>query len=74
MLPAGTPVAHKTGTSGTNDKGLSAATNDVGIIILPNGQHLAVAVFITDSYDPVTTRELAIARIAKAAYDEFAKN
>lgn len=73
LLPASTPVAHKTGTSGTNDKGLSAATNDVGIIILPNGHHLAVAVFITDSYDPITTRELVIARIAKAAYDEFVK-
>jgi len=49
QLPSGTPVAHKTGTSNTNDKGLTAATNDVGIIILPNGKHLAIAVFITDS-------------------------
>src|ERR1041385_966714 len=31
LLPAATIVAHKTGTSGT-DKGITAATNDIGII------------------------------------------
>ncbi len=72
QLPPGTPVAHKTGTSNTNDKGLTAATNDVGIIILPNGKHLAIAVFITDSTADETTREAVIAAIAKAAFDEFA--
>ncbi len=73
LLPPGTPVAHKTGTSSTNDKGLTPATNDVGIIVLPNGRHLAIAVFITDSTDPSATRDLIIARIAKAAHDEFVK-
>jgi beta-lactamase class A len=71
QLPPGTQVAHKTGTSNTNDKGLTAATNDVGIIILPNGKHLAIAVFITDSTDDETTREAVIATIAKAAFREF---
>jgi beta-lactamase class A len=73
MMPVSTPVAHKTGTSSTNDKGLTPATNDVGIIVLPNGRHLAIAVFITDSYDPLATRELLIARIARAAHDEFVR-
>jgi beta-lactamase class A len=73
LLPQGTPVAHKTGTSPTNAQGLSPATNDVGIIILPNGRHLAIAVFITDSTDPLVTRELVIAKIARAAHDEFVK-
>lgn len=72
LLPVGTPVMHKTGTSSTNDKGLSPATNDVGIIVLPNGKHLAIAVFITDSTAPLATRELVIAQIARAAHDEFA--
>src|SRR5882724_5473331 len=45
LLPAGTVVAHKTGTSGT-ENGVTAATNDIGIITLPNGKHLAVAVFV----------------------------
>jgi beta-lactamase class A len=73
LLPPGTPVGHKTGTSPTNDKGLSPATNDAGIIVLPNCKHLAISIFITDSYDPIATREMVIAKIAKAAHDEFAR-
>ncbi|KAA9332163.1 class A beta-lactamase [Hymenobacter busanensis] len=67
LLPAGTMVAHKTGGSGTS-KGLTRATNDVGIITLPNQQHLAVAVFVTDSRATEAVREGVIARIAQAAY------
>jgi beta-lactamase class A len=74
LLPAGTTVAHKTGRSGTNDKGISAATNDVGIITLPNGKHLAVAVFVSNSVVDLPACESVIARIAKAVYDyEVAK-
>jgi beta-lactamase class A len=61
-------VAHKTGRSGTND-GIAAATNDVGVITLPNGKHLAVAIFITNSTLDLPARESVIARIAKAAYE-----
>lgn len=67
-LPAGTTVAHKTGTSGT-EKGITAATNDIGIINLPNGKHLAIAVFVSDSSADVGTREGVIAKIARAAFD-----
>ncbi len=67
-LPAGTTVAHKTGTSGT-EKGITAATNDIGIITLPNGKHLAIAVFVSDSPANAATRESVIAKIAKAAFD-----
>ena len=69
LLPAGTVVAHKTGTSGTNDVGLTATTNDVGVITLPNGKHVAIAIFITNSTADDTTRDLVIAKIAKAVYD-----
>lgn len=67
-LPAGTVVAHKTGTSGTVE-GLTRATNDVGIITLPNGRHLIIAVFVSDSRAQETAREGVIARISRAAYD-----
>lgn len=73
LLPAGTPVAHRTGTSATNAQGLSPALNDVGIMVLPNGQHVALAVFVTDSYADTAARELVIATIAKAVYNEFAR-
>ena len=72
LLPAGTIVAHKTGTSGT-EKGITAATNDIGIITLPQGRHLAIAVFVSDSSADEATREGVIARTAKAVWDVVAK-
>lgn len=68
LLPTGTPVAHKMGTSDV-DNGLAHATNDIGLITLPDGRKLAVAVFVTDSRADEATRMAIIARIGKAAYD-----
>jgi beta-lactamase class A len=68
QLPAGTIVAHKTGTGGTRE-GVTSATNDIGIITLPDGRHLAAAVFVSDSKADEATRAAVIARIAKAAWD-----
>ncbi|MDB5147753.1 MAG: Beta-lactamase [Mucilaginibacter sp.] len=73
LLPAGTIVYHKTGRSGTNDKGITAATNDIGIITLPNGKHLAIAIFVSDTPVDMPMRESVIARIAKAAFDDAVK-
>src|SRR5436190_1830724 len=67
-LPAGTVVAHKTGTGGTQN-GITSATNDIGIITLPDGRHLAVAAFVSDSAANDDTRDAVIARLAKAAWD-----
>jgi beta-lactamase class A len=72
MLPKGTVVAHKTGTSTTVD-GVTAATNDVGLVILPNGHHLAIAVFVSDAKVDMATREAAIAKISRAVWDEWSK-
>jgi beta-lactamase class A len=72
-LPEGTPVAHKTGTSGTNN-GMDAATNDIGLITLPNGQRLAIAIFVTDAHATPEAIEAVIAQIARAAYDEAIKS
>ncbi|RBL89384.1 class A beta-lactamase, subclass A2 [Chitinophaga flava] len=72
QLPKGTVVAHKTGTSGTVE-GLTRATNDAGIITLPDGKHLIITVFIKDSYADQETRERTIASISKAAWDYFVR-
>jgi metallo-beta-lactamase class B len=62
LLPAGTQVAHKSGTwTGT-------AVNDVGIVTLPNGDHLAIAVLIAGSKRPLAQQERTIAEIARAAH------
>lgn len=67
-LPEGTPVAHKAGTSHV-DNGIAAATNDIGLIALPDGRQLAVAVFVIDSTADEPTRVGVIARIGRAVYD-----
>lgn len=70
-LPAGTRVAHKSGTSDVDD-GLAHATNDIGLITLPDGRRVAVAVFVTDSTAGAEVREGVIARIGKAVYEAAA--
>jgi beta-lactamase class A len=64
LLPPGTPVAHKTGT-------LEGISNDAGIVTLPNGRHLALAVFVKSQPD-APARSRRIAEAARAAYDAFA--
>lgn len=71
LLPEGTVVAHKTGYSGANDKGVTEAVNDIGIVFLPNGKHFFISVFVTRSTENLETNERIIADIAKAAWDYF---
>lgn len=68
LLPAGTSVMHKTGSSGTVG-GLTRATNDAGLVTLPDGRHLAVVVFVSDTRAEEATRDAVIAKIARAAWD-----
>jgi beta-lactamase class A len=68
-LPPGTTLAHKSGSSGTHG-GITAATNDIGLVTLPDGRRLAIAVFVTDSRADDDTREAVIAGIARVAYNE----
>jgi len=67
-LPAGTVVAHKTGTGGTQN-GITSATNDIGIITLPDGRHLAAAAFVSDSAADDAARDAVIARLTKAVWN-----
>lgn len=67
-LPPGTVVAHRAGTSGV-DHGLAHATNDIGLITLPDGRQLALAIFLTDSTADDITRDKVIARLSRAVYD-----
>jgi beta-lactamase class A len=65
-LPTSTVLAHKTGSSGEQD-GRAAATNDIGLITLPDGRHLAIAIFVSDARANEATRDSVIARIGRAA-------
>ena len=50
---------------------MSSATNDAGIIYLPNGQHILIAVYVSDSTAPAFIREGTIAQIAKLVWDRW---
>ena len=60
MLPAGTPVEHKTGT-------LNGLADDVGFISMPDGHRIAVAIFTRGGSD----RPRTIAAAARTIYDGF---
>jgi beta-lactamase class A len=74
LLPREAIVAHKTGFSGKNKEGLTGATNDIGIITLPNGKQFAIAVFVSDSIENEKTNDKMIAEIALAAWDYYLGN
>jgi beta-lactamase class A len=70
LLPKNASVAHKTGLSDSKD-GILAATNDAGIMTLPNGKHVAVVVFVANTPVDEKTRDGVIAQISKAAWDYY---
>ncbi|UKB82462.1 class A beta-lactamase [Chryseobacterium sp. MEBOG06] len=72
-LPKEVKVAHRTGTSFTNDAGMTGAVNDFGIIELSYNRRIYVAVFVHNTYEKFENAEAIIAEIAKAAYDYYNK-
>ena len=60
LLPAGTPVEHKTGT-------LNGLADDVGFISMPDGHRIAIAIFARGGSD----RPHTIAEAARTIYDGF---
>ncbi|MDR2236846.1 MAG: class A beta-lactamase, subclass A2 [Chryseobacterium sp.] len=70
-LPSGTQLAHRTGISGTNDDGLRAGMNDVGIFKLPNGKPIILSVYLKNITEERSETEKIIADIAKAVYDNY---
>ncbi len=69
-LPTGTPVARKTGTGGISG-GVTVAINDVGVIRMPDGEDVAIAVLVGAPSGPVRRSELLIARIARCVFDAW---
>ncbi|MCM3878271.1 MAG: class A beta-lactamase [Thermoanaerobaculia bacterium] len=63
-FPKGTEVLDKTGTVGS-------CANDAGIVSLPDGTHVVLAVFVRGGAD-AAARDAAIASVARAAWRAFA--
>ena len=73
QLPESVPVAHKTGSSGKNEKGLTIAENDIGIVTMPGGKSYALSIFVSDSMESAETNTKMIADISKVVFDYFSK-
>jgi len=69
QLPDDALVAHKTGSSGTDASGMTPATNDVGIMQLPDGRRVGIVVYVADSSADEATRDAVIATIARIVWD-----
>lgn len=72
-LPTKTEVAHRTGSSFTNDAGMTGAINDIGIVKLPNGKYFIISVFVHNTTEEFKDGEEIIADIAKTTWDYYTK-
>ncbi len=70
-IPLTHTIAHKTGSSGVNSLGMTAAQNDVGIIQFENGKRICFAIFLTDSYLSTDEGYELIAQIGKIIYSAY---
>ena len=70
MLPEGTVVARKPGTGNSNGE-VIGAVNDAGILVLPDGRKIILAVFVTRAKGEFTAIEAGIAKISRAVYDHY---
>ncbi|SFH82768.1 class A beta-lactamase, subclass A2 [Halpernia frigidisoli] len=71
FLPENIIIAHKTGSSGKNNAGITGAENDMGIVTLPNGNHYAICVFVSNSKETEEVNCKMIADISKLTFDHF---
>ena len=70
-LPEGAILYHKTGT-GADVQGINGASNDAGIVQLPDGRKIAVAVFFAGSARPAPERAAVIADAARLLISDLA--
>ena len=61
-------IIHKTGTGDRTSDGRQTAINDIGIVVLPDGSHFSLAVFVFDAACSPERCEEIIAGIAGAVY------
>jgi beta-lactamase class A len=69
-LPPDAKLAHKTGTSATLD-GVTDATNDAGVLTLPDGRRIVIVALLNASPAPSAAREATLADVARAAYEAY---
>lgn len=73
VLPKGSKWIHKTGSGFPSSDGRQDR-NDVGIILLPDGSHLSIAVFLPKSTEENEVAEIAEHCLMRIQADEFLRN
>ncbi len=69
-LPAGTVLVHKTGTSDYSPKD-GSTVNDIGIVLLPDGNPVFISVLISHSKLSMMDTEKIIASLSGVAWEHF---
>lgn len=64
-------IGHKTGTGDRNMRGEIIGVNDVGFVILPDGRHYSIAIFLKDIKGDLKEAESCIARISKVVFESL---
>ena len=72
LAATGAVLGHKTGTSDRDGGGRLLALNDAGFVLLPDGRHYAIAVFVKDSRASDAETEAMIAQISACVYRHIA--
>ena len=62
-------IAHKTGTGDIDADGRIKAVNDIGVVLLPDGRHYSIAVFVSDAAAGMEECEEFIAKVSEAVYE-----
>lgn len=62
-------IAHKTGTGDIDADDRIMAVNDIGVVLLPDGRHYSIAVFVSDAAAGMEECEEFIAKVSEAVYE-----
>ena len=62
-------IAHKTGTGDIDADDRIIAVNDIGVVLLPDGRHYSIAVFVSDAASGMEECEEFIAKVSETVYE-----
>ena len=62
-------IAHKTGSGDINADARIIAVNDIGVVLLPDGRHYSIAVFVSDASAGMEECEEFIAMVSESVYE-----
>jgi beta-lactamase class A len=71
-LPPNTPFGDRTGTCDGPSDDAPVCANDFGVLQLPSGKQVAIAVMIEDAGQPLSDKERVMQSVARAVWQHYA--